>query len=78
MSANTQGVQMMGRVLVLGAVVDFGLAAMFNFTNVVDLGDPFVTNIVVGALLFAGVATLAIRPVLIRRMQAQADKISAG
>lgn len=71
MAENSQAVQMVGRVLVLGAVVDFALAIMFSCTNIVDLGDPFVTDVVAGSLLFAGVMTLAVRPFLLRRMQSQ-------
>ncbi|MGJ8670128.1 MAG: hypothetical protein ACSHXK_11620 [Oceanococcus sp.] len=63
-------VQTMGLILTLGAVVDFALAAMFAFTDVVKLGDEFVTKLVVGCLVFAGIATLVIKPILLKKIQA--------
>ena len=69
-------VQTMGMILTLGAVVDFALAAMFAFTDVIKLGDDFVTNIVVGSLLFAGVATIVIKPILLKKIRANQEKVS--
>lgn len=74
MQNKQNALQTMGLTLTLGAVVDFALAAMFAFTDVINLGDDFVTKLVVAALVFAGIATLAIKPVLLNKIRAnQAD-----
>ncbi len=62
--------QTMGLTLTAGAVLDFALAAMFAFTDVVSLGDEFITKLIVAALVFAGIATLAIKPLLLNKIRA--------
>lgn len=56
--------------LIAGALLDFALAAMFGLTDIVDLGDEFVNQVVVATLIFAGIMTLAIRPWLLKKIEA--------
>ncbi len=78
MSAKNNAVEVMGVTMLLGALLDFALAALFGLTDIIDLGDPMVTQIVVVALVLAGVATLAVRPLLLKRIRANNDRDANG
>lgn len=78
MSNNNNAVEVMGLTMLLGAALDFALAALFGLTDIIDLGDPKITQIVVVALIFAGVATLAVRPLLLKRIRANHDARDAN
>lgn len=74
MHNTNSAVQTMSWVLTLGAVLNFALAAMFAFTDVVNLGDDFVTKVIAAALVFSGIATLAIKPVLLNKIRANQEE----
>ena len=70
MSDKNNAVEIMGLSMLLGAVLDFALAGLFWFTDIFGLGNPEMSQIIAVVLLFAGIATLAVRPLLMQRIRA--------
>lgn len=78
MPNNNNAIEVMGLTMLLGAVLDFALAGLFWFTDFFNLGDPKLSQIIALVLFGAGVLTLVVRPILLKRIRANHDPRDAN